>query len=165
MDKPSSTLLAVSLLPTLALSSTDYGTTDQLTVTGGGSASPAVVSLPGAYKASDPGILVNIHAKLATYAAPGPTVYGGGTTKSAGAACVGVEAVKTTGPAVTQIQTGSPSSPTGGSGSPPAGCTVAKYAQCGGEGYTGCTTCDVSFYTLARSVPQALSYSRLLYYM
>jgi len=115
--------------------------TDQLSVTGGGSASPAVVSLPGAYKASDPGILVNIHAKLATYAAPGPTVYGGGTTKSAGAACVGVEAVKTTGPAVSQSQTGSPSSPTGGA---PAGCTVAKYAQCGGEGYTGCTTCDVS---------------------
>lgn len=110
-------------------------------MTGGGSASPAVVSLPGAYKASDPGILVNIHAKLATYPAPGPTVYGGGTTKSAGAACVGVEAVKTTGPAVTQIQTGSPSSPTGGA---PVGCTVAKYAQCGGEGFTGCTTCDVS---------------------
>ena len=115
-------------------------------MTGGGSASPAVVSLPGAFKASDPGILVNIHAKLATYVAPGPTVYSGGTTKSAGAVCVGVEAVKTTGPAVSQIQTGSPSSPTGApDGGAPIGCTVAKYAQCGGDGYTGCTTCDVSY--------------------
>lgn len=74
--------------------------TDQLSVTGGGSASPALVNFPGAYKASDPGIKINIHAAISTYIAPGPTVYAGGTTKSAGATCVGVEAAKTTGPAV-----------------------------------------------------------------
>jgi len=115
-----------------------YVTCYQLTVTGGGAAAPALVSLPGAYKASDPGILVDIHRAMATYAPPGPTVYGGGSTKSAGAACVGVEAVKTTGPAVTQSQTGSPSSPTGG----PVGCSVGKYQQCGGDTYTGCTACE-----------------------
>jgi cellulase len=48
---------------------------------------------PGAYKASDPGIKINIHAAVATYVVPGPTVYAGGTTKSAGAVCVGVEAM------------------------------------------------------------------------
>lgn len=58
------------------------------------------MQFPGAYKAADPGIEVNIHAAMATYVAPGPTVYSGGTTKSAGAQCVGVEAAKTTGPAV-----------------------------------------------------------------
>jgi cellulase len=73
---------------------------DQLAVTGGGSASPPTVNFPGAYKATDPGIQVNIHAAMNTYVAPGPTVYAGGSTKSAGASCVGVESGKTTGPAV-----------------------------------------------------------------
>ncbi|KAH8726990.1 glycoside hydrolase family 61 protein [Phaeosphaeriaceae sp. PMI808] len=36
----------------------------QLTVTGGGSLSPATVRFPGAYKASDPGIMINIHAAV-----------------------------------------------------------------------------------------------------
>jgi len=79
-----------------------YMTCYQITVSGGGSAAPALVNIPGAYKAADPGIEVNIHAVLATYVAPGPTVYSGGTTKSAGAACVGVEAAKTTGPPVSK---------------------------------------------------------------
>lgn len=67
---------------------------DQLTVTGGGTASPPLVQLPGAYKAADPGIKINIHAAVASYVVPGPTVYAGGSTKSAGAACVGVETLK-----------------------------------------------------------------------
>ncbi|RDL42042.1 Uncharacterized protein BP5553_02021 [Venustampulla echinocandica] len=115
----------------------------QLTITGGGSASPALVQFPGAYKASDPGIMVNIHAALNTYVAPGPTVVAGGTTKSAGAACVGVEAGKSTGPAVTQTATASPPTNTGGGSTPgDGGCTAVKYQQCGGDTYTGCTTCE-----------------------
>ncbi|KAF8853906.1 hypothetical protein BDZ45DRAFT_748070 [Acephala macrosclerotiorum] len=82
-----------------------YMTCYQLSITGGGSASPSLVMFPGAYKASDPGIKVNIHAALATYVATGPTVYAGGTTKSAGNVCKGVEAVKTTGPAVSPAAT------------------------------------------------------------
>ncbi|KAI1176114.1 cutinase-domain-containing protein [Nemania sp. FL0916] len=31
--------------------------------------------------------------------------------------------------------------PTGGGGGGTGGCSVAKYGQCGGSGYTGCTTC------------------------
>lgn len=77
-----------------------YLTCYQITVSGSGTASPPTVMFPGAYKASDPGIKIDIHAAVATYVAPGPTVYAGGSTKSAGATCVGVEAAKTTGPAV-----------------------------------------------------------------
>ncbi len=46
---------------------------------------------PGAYKAADPGIKINIHAAVASYVEPGPPVYSGGTTKSAGDVCVGTE--------------------------------------------------------------------------
>ncbi|EXF84051.1 glycosylhydrolase family 61-5 [Colletotrichum paranaense] len=115
-----------------------YMTCFQLTVTGGGSASPGTVSFPGAYKASDAGILVDIHRALTTYVVPGPTVYAGGSTKSAGAACVGCESTCTAGSGPTGTASSVPL-PTASGGLP--GCTVAKYAQCGGEGYTGCTTC------------------------
>lgn len=59
---------------------------DQLTVTGGGSNSPATVKFPGAYKASDPGILINIHAAISKYTVPGPAVIASGTTVTAGKA-------------------------------------------------------------------------------
>lgn len=129
-----------------------------------GSATPAGVSLPGAYSASDPGILINIHTTMSTYIEPGPTVYSGGTTKSAGAPCSGVETGTTTGPPYTATGGSSPikssapvttssgskttsssstsATPTSSS-SPTGGCTVAKYGQCGGSGYSGCATCQV----------------------
>ncbi|KAI1262286.1 glycoside hydrolase family 61 protein [Xylariaceae sp. FL1019] len=62
----------------------------QITVAGGSSAAaavPAGVSLPGAFKATDPGIMVNIHAKMTDYVNPGPAVVAGGTTKVAGSGC------------------------------------------------------------------------------
>ncbi|OCL08623.1 lytic polysaccharide monooxygenase [Glonium stellatum] len=49
----------------------------QINVTGGGSATPSGVSFPGAYKASDPGILINIYQTPITYKAPGPAVWTG----------------------------------------------------------------------------------------
>ncbi|TFK35318.1 glycosyl hydrolase family 61-domain-containing protein, partial [Crucibulum laeve] len=48
----------------------------QVNVSGTGTAKPPTVKFPGAYAASDPGILVNIHQTLATYKIPGPTPYG-----------------------------------------------------------------------------------------
>ncbi|KAL1757514.1 glycosyl hydrolase family 61-domain-containing protein [Schizophyllum commune] len=48
----------------------------QVEITGGGSAKPPTVKIPGAYSASDPGILVDIHKELDTYVVPGPTPYG-----------------------------------------------------------------------------------------
>ncbi|KAK7041785.1 hypothetical protein VNI00_009074 [Paramarasmius palmivorus] len=47
----------------------------QLEITGGGSASPATVSFPGAYAGSDPGITINIYQSLTGYTIPGPEVF------------------------------------------------------------------------------------------
>ncbi|EJC98672.1 glycoside hydrolase family 61 protein [Fomitiporia mediterranea MF3/22] len=47
----------------------------QLNVGGSGSASPSTVKFPGAYSASDPGILINIYQSLTAYTVPGPTPY------------------------------------------------------------------------------------------
>ncbi|KAG8810038.1 hypothetical protein FRC19_004828 [Serendipita sp. 401] len=50
----------------------------QLTVTGGGSAEPATVSIPGVYQATDPGILIGIYYPIpTTYVQPGPEVFSG----------------------------------------------------------------------------------------
>ncbi|KAH0614443.1 uncharacterized protein H6S33_000079 [Morchella sextelata] len=50
----------------------------QINVTGGGSATPAGVSFPGAYVGSDPGITLNIYyPPLTSYTPPGPDVYSG----------------------------------------------------------------------------------------
>lgn len=135
-----------------------YMTCFQITVSGSGSASPATVKLPGAYAASDPGILVDIHASMSTYVNPGPTVYSGGSTKSAGAACAGCEstcaatsgpsgtaAVPSTTAAPTTLSTSSKTSAaatttTSASGGGGSNC-AAKYAQCGGQGWTGATCC------------------------
>jgi cellulase len=130
-----------------------YVTCYQITVTGGGSTSPAGVLFPGAYKATDPGIQINIYQNLASYAAPGPAVIAGGTEAVAGKAG---SAVTATGgaPAPTAttskvaasstlktslVTTSAAAAPTGGSGA----CSVAKYGQCGGSGFTGCTTCKL----------------------
>ncbi|KAI6084118.1 lytic polysaccharide monooxygenase [Hypoxylon rubiginosum] len=129
-----------------------YVTCFQLSVTGNGSAKPAGVALPGAYKASDPGILVNIHAAMSGYTAPGPAVYAGGSTKSAGSACSGCASTCAAGKGpsstaaggsgggstVTLTSTAAQATPTSGSG---AGCSVDIYGQCGGSGFSGCTTC------------------------
>ncbi|ORX97689.1 glycoside hydrolase [Clohesyomyces aquaticus] len=48
----------------------------QINVTGGSaSKTPATVSLPGAYKSSDPGITYNLYNGQKTYTAPGPSVF------------------------------------------------------------------------------------------
>ncbi|KDN70379.1 putative fungal cellulose binding domain-containing protein [Colletotrichum sublineola] len=129
-----------------------YMTCYQITVTGGtGTASPATVSFPGAYKASDPGIGINIHAKLSSYVVPGGAVASIGSTKTAGSACTGCESTcdAAKGPVGTALPVGGSSggggggsspAPAPGTGSPPS-CSVQKYGQCGGQGYTGCTTC------------------------
>jgi cellulase len=127
-----------------------YVTCYQITVTGGGSSSPAGVSFPGAYKAADPGIEINIYQNLASYVAPGPAVIAGGTEAVAGKAGSAVTAtggapvatataskVAASSTLKTVVTTSAVAAPTGGSGT----CSVAKYGQCGGSGYTGCTTC------------------------
>jgi len=98
----------------------------ETTITGGGSASPATVKFPGAYSATDPGILYDLYANPPKpYTVPGPTVYaGGGAT-----APVSTSTAK---PTTTVKTTATPT---------PTGCVAAKYGQCGGQGWTGCTIC------------------------
>ncbi|KAI1863352.1 uncharacterized protein JN550_009672 [Neoarthrinium moseri] len=123
----------------------------QITVKGSGKASaavPAGVKFPGALKASDPGILVNIHSKLSTYVNPGPTVVPGGEVRTPGLGCTGCEKTCAVGKgAVGTVVQDSPPAETGasnagGSASGSSGvCAQAQYQQCGGTGYTGCSTC------------------------
>ncbi|KAI0347094.1 hypothetical protein BDW22DRAFT_1351446 [Trametopsis cervina] len=49
----------------------------QVNISGGGSANPPKIALPGAYKGSDPGITVNIYNNLQSYTAPGGPVWSG----------------------------------------------------------------------------------------
>ncbi|CAE7155139.1 unnamed protein product [Rhizoctonia solani] len=50
----------------------------QINVTGGGAASPATVKFPGAYSATDPGILFNMYGAYSSYTIPGPPIGGSG---------------------------------------------------------------------------------------
>jgi cellulase len=125
-----------------------YMTCYQLSVTGSGTATPPTVSFPGAYKSSDPGILVNIHSSMSSYTVPGPAVYSGGTTKVAGSGCTGCESTCKVGsgptPTLAQPTSSATPAPGGGGDGGSGGCESQKYQQCGGTGYTGCTKCAVS---------------------
>jgi len=50
-----------------------YMTCFQINVTGSGTAAPAGVMFPGAYSATDAGILINIYQTITNYVIPGPT--------------------------------------------------------------------------------------------
>ncbi|PVF99219.1 hypothetical protein CPB86DRAFT_757266 [Serendipita vermifera] len=55
-----------------------YVSCGQVQVTGGGSASPSKVSIPGYVSANDPGLTVNIYNPVPTaYKVPGPSVFSG----------------------------------------------------------------------------------------
>ncbi|QRW11838.1 glycoside hydrolase family 61 protein [Ceratobasidium sp. AG-Ba] len=108
----------------------------QINVTGGGSASPATVSFPGAYKGSDPGITVNIYyPPLTSYTIPGPRPFtcdgSTGTTPPASSSTTSKPVTMST----TKATTTSTSAPPASTG------TVPKYGQCGGIGWTGATAC------------------------
>nr|CDJ79823.1 lytic polysaccharide monooxygenase precursor [Leucoagaricus gongylophorus] len=49
----------------------------QVNISGGGSANPPKISIPGTYKPSDPGITINIYNNLESYTAPGGAVWSG----------------------------------------------------------------------------------------
>ncbi|KAJ3491709.1 hypothetical protein NLI96_g527 [Meripilus lineatus] len=110
----------------------------QLQVTGGGNASPATVSFPGAYKGSDPGISINIYQTLKSYTIPGPAVFscdGAPTSPSSSAPSspsTSAAPSSTAKPSSTSVSAPAPSQ---------TGATAAHYAQCGGIGFTGPTTC------------------------
>ncbi|KAJ7262090.1 glycosyl hydrolase family 61-domain-containing protein [Mycena rebaudengoi] len=106
----------------------------QIEITGGGSLAPTaaqLVSFPGAYKSTDPGINCDLYSNAAktqtTYVIPGPPLYG--SSGSGG----GTTTVTTP---TTTTQTTPPTSVPG---------SVAHYGQCGGQDYTGPTGWCVIF--------------------
>ncbi|KAH8816364.1 putative endo-beta-1,4-glucanase D [Xylogone sp. PMI_703] len=112
----------------------------QINVSGGsGSASPATVSFPGAYNTNDPGILINIYQNLPSYTIPGPPLFtcpaGGGSPPPPPPPHSSTTLATTTrGPTTTRTTT-KVTTTTGSTGGSPL------YGQCGGQGWTGPTTC------------------------
>ncbi|KAF8606701.1 hypothetical protein BDV93DRAFT_553183 [Ceratobasidium sp. AG-I] len=96
----------------------------QINVTGTGKATPPTVKFPGAYSATDPGILFDLYGGYTSYTIPGPAVY-----------TVGSGSATTTAGTTTSKTTTTSASAT------PTGAVVAKYGQCGGSGWTGSTNC------------------------
>ncbi|KAK0106121.1 hypothetical protein ONS95_004623 [Cadophora gregata] len=116
----------------------------QINVSGGsGTASPATVSLPGAYSANDPGILVSIYyPPLTSYTIPGPRpfVCGGGSGGSQPTTTQrsSTTSQRSTTTLATSTRTSSAAATTTSASS---GAGAALYGQCGGIGWTGPKTC------------------------
>ncbi|KZM22603.1 Lytic cellulose monooxygenase (C1-hydroxylating) [Ascochyta rabiei] len=102
---------------------------------------PAGVSFPGAYKATDPGVLFNIYSGFTSYTAPGPKVWNGASSGSAPAAPAPTKAPAATAkPTATKTTLATVAKPTPTKAAGAAG-SAAKWGQCGGIGYTGATAC------------------------
>ena len=121
------------------LTTTVYPECAQFTITGSGTVSPptsALLSFPGAYSASDPGINFNIDSdaakKATTYVVPGGAVWDG--TGSAQPAPADPTTAPTAAP--TTLVTSTVPEPT-----TPV-CSAKKFQQCGGIGFDGCKTCE-----------------------
>ncbi|KAF3938732.1 Endoglucanase-4 [Dactylella cylindrospora] len=126
----------------------------QLTITGGGSGNPSpLVNLQSAYKGSDPAVNVDIYVTSrdqTSYTCPGPAVWGGGgssnpqptTTASRTTTTTTTTSSRTTTTSSRTTTTSSRTTTTTTTTTPPSGgCTVSAWGQCGGQGWTGCTTC------------------------
>ncbi|KAG8755057.1 hypothetical protein FRC14_004398 [Serendipita sp. 396] len=130
----------------------------QIRVTGGGSASPATVSFPGAYGQSDPGILVNIYYPVLTsYTIPGPRPITCGTTAASSTSSSSSRASSSTSSSRSSSSSSSSRASSSSSSSRASSSTsssrasssssssssggAALYGQCGGQGWTGPTTC------------------------
>ncbi|KDQ06892.1 carbohydrate-binding module family 1 protein [Botryobasidium botryosum FD-172 SS1] len=121
----------------------------QLSVTGGGTASPSTVNIPGAYSANDPGILFNLYTSFTNYTVPGPPVYGGGSTSGSGGSGYPTPAPGplSRGPlTITPTMAATTSTTSASFGVAAAVQSAAgRYQQCGGIGYSGPTACANSY--------------------
>jgi cellulase len=118
----------------------------QLNIINGGSLEPTsseLVTFPGAYSSSDPGLSVNIYSgsTSTTYAIPGPALYAGarGGSSPAPGTTTRAPVTSTTARPVTSTTTTRPAATT--TASTGGGATAPMYGQCGGKGWTGPTTC------------------------
>jgi len=118
----------------------------QISITGGGSLAPTaaqLVSFPGAYAQTDPGITIDIYGTAAqtqtTYVIPGPPLYGAASGASTGPTSTAKPASSSSSvkPSTTTAKPPASSSPVAG--------TVAEYGQCGGTGWAGATACVSPF--------------------
>lgn len=121
----------------------------QIKVTSSGSKTlPSGVSIPGAYSATDPGILVDIYSGISSYKIPGPAVWdgssGGGTNPQQPTSSVRpgtTSSVRaTTLSTMTRTTSASVQATTSAGGVNSAG--AGAWAQCGGIGWTGATSCQ-----------------------
>jgi cellulase len=113
-----------------------------VTVGGSGSlALPAGVSFPGAYKATDPGVLFNIYGSFTSYPGVGPKLWNGAATADASPATTAKPAVTSAAAAATTLATVAKPAETPAAGSDAGAVTAQKFAQCGGKGYSGATAC------------------------
>ncbi|KAJ7080821.1 glycosyl hydrolase family 61-domain-containing protein [Mycena belliarum] len=115
----------------------------QIVITGGGSLAPTsaeLVTFPGAYSATDPGLTVDLYSNAAqtetTYVIPGPPMYG---SAASGTTSAGGSPTSTATKATTTVATTTTASAPTGTG------TVAQYGQCGGSGWAGATACVSPF--------------------
>ncbi|KAG9667299.1 carbohydrate-binding module family 1 protein, partial [Aureobasidium melanogenum] len=147
-----------------------YQSCAQIKVTGSGSFAPSTsneMSLPGGYSATDPGILANIYDSsiYTSYKAPGPAVISCGAGNAAPATSAAAASSKpatsavsskvpvstsaaaavTSKPATTlstMVKTSEAAAPaTSAASSGSSSGTAAHWGQCGGQGWTGPTTC------------------------
>ena len=124
-----------------------------LKVTGGGSATPAGTKATSLYTPTDKGVLFNIYQANSDYPIPGPKI--GAAGGAGGAGGVAPAPAPTSAPAGGAASSAPASKPTtlvtstkaaGGAAptqAPPAtgGSGAALYAQCGGNGFSGASTC------------------------
>ncbi|KAK6360082.1 hypothetical protein TWF730_006236 [Orbilia blumenaviensis] len=120
----------------------------QLTVTGGGNGTPGpLVDLQKTYSGSDPDVNVDIYIASkdkTSYTCPGPAVWGGGgstnptTTAAVRTTTAAATTIRTT---TTTTRTTTPSVQTTTPGNN-GGCAAPAWGQCGGIGWTGCTSCQ-----------------------
>ncbi|PKY07095.1 hypothetical protein P168DRAFT_315618 [Aspergillus campestris IBT 28561] len=141
----------------------------QLKVTSDGASTlPAGVSIPGAYKANDEGVLFDIYSDIKDYPIPGPAVWDGAdaggdkapkptaapTSSSSeaapapttsDAAPAPTDAAPTDAPAppapTTFATSTKPTAAPPSTTAPAEGGAVAIYQRCGGVGYTGSASC------------------------
>ncbi|THU99840.1 hypothetical protein K435DRAFT_936893 [Dendrothele bispora CBS 962.96] len=118
----------------------------QIQITGGGSRAPTsaeLVKFPGGYSNSDPGLTVNLYTNEAqtetTYIIPGPPLYNSGA--STGGSSPGSSASTPVSVPTTSVATKPSSTPASTPTSSSGQGTAAQWAQCGGQGWTGPTTC------------------------
>ncbi|KAL5504717.1 CEL1 [Sanghuangporus vaninii] len=121
----------------------------QIEITNGGSLEPTaaeLVKFPGAYSNTDPGVNIDVYSNTeqaqTTYVIPGPALYAGarsGSPAPAPSSSAPLPSSSAPLPSTSVISSAAPSS-TGGT-------TVgaAQYAQCGGQGFAGATTCASPF--------------------